>query len=87
MMWPGFGTLSSLVKLQASFNPFTHLPRDMFQHLKELEMFRLAVGKLQHWPNGLAEAGTESTGSVVPPGKNNQCVPRVVQGCGQMYHL
>eukprot|EP00775_Hariotina_reticulata_P004107 gene4107-4353_t len=53
----GFGSLSSLVKLQASFNPFTHLPEDMFQNLRELEMFRLAVGQLLHWPPGLAESG------------------------------
>ena len=53
----GFGRLSSLVKLQASFNPFTHLPASLFDGLKELEMFRLAVGKLQQWPPGLAEAG------------------------------
>lgn len=53
----GFGSLASLVKLQASFNPFTHLPADLWQ-LPELELFRLAVGELQQWPAGLAEAGS-----------------------------
>jgi hypothetical protein len=52
----GFGALTSLVKLQASFNPFTSLPGDMFD-LPKLEMFRLAVGGLPAWPCGLAEAG------------------------------
>jgi hypothetical protein len=36
----GFGNLRSLVKLQASFNPFTALPADLWQ-LPQLELFRL----------------------------------------------
>jgi hypothetical protein len=52
----GFGALSSLVKLQASFNPFETLPADMFQ-LPRLEMFRLAVGALDKWPAGLLQSG------------------------------
>jgi hypothetical protein len=52
----GFGNLRSLVKLQASFNPFIALPADLWR-LPQLELFRLAVGHLAQWPSGLAEAG------------------------------
>jgi hypothetical protein len=52
----GFGSLRSLVKLQASFNAFSALPADMWR-LPQLELFRLAVGHLGQWPAGLAEAG------------------------------
>lgn len=44
------------MKLQASFNPFESLP-DSLWRLPRLEMFRLAVGRLQQWPDGLAESG------------------------------
>ena len=55
----GFGGLRSLVKLQASYNPFETLPDDLWQ-LPALELFRLAVGQLKHWPARLGEA------SIVP---------------------
>lgn len=50
----GFGGLKSLVKLQASYNPFESLPNDMCQ-LPALELFRLAVGHLPQWPAQLGE--------------------------------
>jgi hypothetical protein len=47
----GFGKLRSLVKLQASYNPFESLPDDLGE-LPNLELFRLAVGQLKQWPAG-----------------------------------
>lgn len=52
MSFAGFGSLKSLVKLQASYNPFETLPDDMWQ-LPALELFRLAVGHLKKWPADL----------------------------------
>jgi hypothetical protein len=46
---PGFGALASLVKLQASFNPWAKLPADVL-NLPRLELFRLAAGDLPDWP-------------------------------------
>jgi hypothetical protein len=57
--WPpaaGFGSLLSLVKLQASYNPLETLPDDMWGGLPALELFRLAVGHLSHWPAKLGES-------------------------------
>lgn len=45
------------MKLQASYNPFESLPDDMWD-LPALELFRLAVGDLRHWPAGLGEQHT-----------------------------
>jgi hypothetical protein len=52
----GFGSLRSLVKLQASYNPLEALPDDMWEGLPALELFRLAVGHLNHWPAKLGES-------------------------------
>jgi hypothetical protein len=59
---PGFGALESLVKLQASFNPWTSLPLDLLR-LPKLELFRLAAGTLPAWPesSGADGAGGAST--------------------------
>lgn len=51
-VFAGFGSLKSLVKLQASYNPFEFLPDGLWD-LPALELFRLAVGDLQHWSAGL----------------------------------
>jgi hypothetical protein len=52
----GFGALTALVKLQASYNPLTSLPPDMWQ-LPSLELFRLAVGRLPQWRHDLLQQG------------------------------
>jgi hypothetical protein len=54
----GFHNLRSLVKLQASYNPFESLPADMWQ-LPLLELFRLAVGRLRAWPAQLGASHVE----------------------------
>lgn len=53
------------MKLQASYNPFESLPDDLWD-LPALELFRLAVGDLRHWPAGLGEQHTQ--GSWLSPG-------------------
>lgn len=72
-LFVGFGNLKSLVKLQASFNPFTHLPDDMWQ-LPQLEMFRLAVGHLDKWPADLTQTGT-------PAINRSCCLPSPTDAC------
>jgi len=72
----GFGAgLASLVKLQASFNPWRALPPDLLQ-LPRLEMFRLAAGHLPAWPSapsspppangGAGGAGAAGSGPPLP---------------------
>jgi hypothetical protein len=52
----GFGSLSQLVKLQASFNPLTSLPADFYQ-LPALELARFAVSDFAAWPQDLLQTG------------------------------
>ncbi len=62
-MHTGFGALTSLVKLQASFNPLQHLPDGLFS-LPRLELFRLAVGQLPMWPTAADLAARRSLPSL-----------------------
>lgn len=61
----GFGSLSSLVKLQASFNRFTHLPADLLR-LPRLELMRVAVCQLEHLPPALHHGAHGGDPTVLP---------------------
>ncbi len=73
---PGFGSLTSLVKLQASFNSLTHLPPDLLQ-LPRLELMRVAVCAMDSLPSQLFDPESNALPSLAwfSLSGNGACAP------------